>query len=328
MGEMGMRNSRKRNKKKWYQRNQWFKSIFSFILGGIFVFCTLCYEEVIPFINSYIQKFIQDEARKTDIIISYIDVGQADATLVQNNGYNLLIDTGNREDGETIETYLKQCGVSKLDGVILTHWHEDHIGGFSYIAQKYEIEQVYIRKNVNKVGTKVYEDTREAIKEKKIKTIVPSHGETVNFGQAEIKFVGPVNPNHYEDENANSLCMILSYGKTKFYFGGDSTKEAETDILESGYDLEEIDVYKVSHHGSSYSSSYRFIREISGGDKRTKPFYAIVSCGKNNDYGHPHKETIDRLQQADAMVYRTDLLGTIMCYSNGLDIKFAHNKKE
>lgn len=259
---------------------------------------------------------------KGDFKIHFIDVGQADCILIQDNGKNILIDAGNIGDEETIVNYIKKLNIIRLDKVFLTHGHEDHIGSFQFLPEYFTVQEVYINEKTNNSSTKVYKNTMAAIKKHNIKVIHPKLGSNITFGKATAKVVGPVQYSK-EDENANSISFVLTYGETKFFFGGDMTQEGETEIREKDYELGNIDVYKVSHHGSCYSSSYAFVRAITERTNTTlakKPFYAVISTGKGNSYGHPHDQTVSRLNQAGATIYRTDLLGSIICKSDGAKI--------
>lgn len=238
-------------------------------------------------------------------------MGQADSILIQVNNKNLLIDAGNYEDGNKVVTYLKKQGVKKLDYIIATHPHEDHIGGMSFIIKKFDIGQFYAPKKTN--TTKTFEQMVSALKNKNIKINQAKNGVSLNLGSnTRCEILAP-NSNNYDNLNNYSAVIKLSYGSTNFLFMGDAEKISEREIIESGANIS-CDVIKVGHHGSSSSSSIEFLDLVS-------PKLAIISCGKNNDYGHPHKQTLDNLKQKNIIIYRTDLNGTIILQSDGNKIK-------
>jgi len=250
---------------------------------------------------------------KDNLIVHYIDVGQADSILVQINNKNLLIDGGNRDDGDKIIKYLKKQGVSKLDYVIATHPHEDHIGGMASIVKKFDIGKFYAPKKLSNTAT--FENMVLALREKKLKINEAKAGDTLNLGKnVDCKILAP-NSAEYDNLNNYSAVVKLTYGNTKFLFTGDAHKQSEREMISKGYDLSS-DVLKVGHHGSSSSSSKEFLDKV-------KPKIAIISCGKNNDYGHPHKETLEELNKRKIKIYRTDKDGTIVFESDGKNI----NKK-
>lgn len=270
---------------------------------------------------------------KGKMTISYIDVGQASCSLISSeDGHNILVDTGNDEDSDlqAIEKALNDKGIKELDYVVLTHYHEDHIGTFRYLPARYKVNKVFLSSNINQIDTKIYQYTMNSIQDYGIDTVYPKPGEIYKLGDMQLSFVGPISPEKYDDENANSLVFVLKYGEKKFLFGGDSTKEVESDILKSyPEEISEIDGYLVNHHGSTYSNGYAFIRQMTerkGVTLKERPFYAFISCAENNTYFHPHKAVLERLEQAQALVYRTDKMGTITLETDGNMIKISTEK--
>jgi len=262
------------------------------------------------FIGCNISDTTATSYNKDNLIVHYIDVGQADSILIQVNNKNLLIDGGNKDDGDKIIKYLKKQGVSKLDYVIATHPHEDHIGGMASIVKKYDIDKFYAPKKLSNTAT--FKNMVLALKEKGLKINEAKPGDTLNLGKSiECKILAP-NSAEYENINNYSVVIKLTYGNTKFLFTGDAHKQSEKEILSKGYDLSS-DVLKVGHHGSSSSSSKEFLDKVN-------PKIAIISCGKNNDYGHPHKETLDELKKRKIKIYETDKDGTIVFESDGKKI--------
>lgn len=258
----------------------------------------------------------QDQPTSGTLTIHFIDVSQADAILVQlPSGQNILIDGGNNDDGDLVVNYLKQQGIKRLDHVIGTHPHEDHIGGLDVAIRSFEVGKVYLPKVTH--NTKTYEDLLLAIKGKGLKVNQAKAGVKLDVGSGiEAVMLAP-NSSSYEDLNNYSAVLKLTYGSTSFLFTGDAEAESENEILRTGSSIKS-DVLKVGHHGSSSSTTAAFLKAVS-------PKYAVISVGKGNDYGHPHPETLAKLAEAGVEVFRTDLQGTIIASSDGKTITF--NKK-
>ncbi|MCY6369608.1 ComEC/Rec2 family competence protein [Clostridium ganghwense] len=244
--------------------------------------------------------------------VHFIDVGQADSILITENNHNMLIDAGNNDDSELVTTYLKKQGISNLDYVVGTHPHEDHIGGLDAVINEFNIGTIYMPKKV--ATTKTYKDVIKAIKNKNMKITLPKRGSTFKLGEATCTIVAPIENKKYKDTNDYSIVIKLRYKDTSFLFTGDAEGASEKEILKGGYDIK-VDVLKVGHHGSRTSTIDAFLKKVS-------PKYAVISCGKENKYGHPHKETIQKLKDKNIQLYRTDKSGTIIAISNGSEINF------
>lgn len=243
--------------------------------------------------------------------VSYIDVGQADSILVQiPNGKNVLIDAGNNGDVNTITTYLKKQNVSKLDVVIATHPHEDHIGSMDKVISSFDIGQVVMPKKDS--TTQTYKDMIKAIQDKGLKITEAKAGLKLDLGSEVNALLMAPNSTNYEDVNNFSAVLKLAYGNNTFLFEGDAQEQSENEMINAGYNLK-ADVLKVGHHGSNTSSSSAFLAKV-------QPKYAVISVGKDNSYGHPANITIDSLTKIGAKVYRTDLAGTIIVESDGTNI--------
>lgn len=243
--------------------------------------------------------------------ISFIDVGQADSILIQYKDKNILIDAGNNGDSEVIENYLKENNVNKIDKLILTHPHEDHIGSAAKIINDFSIGDLYMPKAT--ANTKTFENTIKAAKNKNLQAMSPKSGEKINIEGLEFNVLAP-NNNKYESLNNYSIVLKLTFGNTKFLFMGDAETLSENEILSKNYDVS-ADVIKIGHHGSNTSTSEKFIEKVN-------PKYAIISAGKNNDYHHPHKKVMDLLKNKNIKIYRTDENKTIKLTSDGKTIKF------
>lgn len=241
--------------------------------------------------------------------VHYIDVGQADAALVECDGQYMLIDGGNKADSNVIYSVLKSAGASHLDMVVGTHGHEDHIGG---LPGAYNYADV----DLTLCSVKSYNSDAFADFAKYAGNIsIPRVGDSYKLGSADVKILGV---NGGSDANNSSIVLKITYGETAFLFTGDAEREAEQAILNTGADLSAT-VLKVGHHGSDTSTTYSFLREI-------MPEYAIISVGKGNSYGHPTDATLSRLRDAGVKVYRTDLNGDIKVTSDGKTVSVITQK--
>lgn len=242
--------------------------------------------------------------------IHFIDVGQADAALIQCDGHSMLIDGGNREDSDLMYSVLKNAGVTHLDLVVGTHEHEDHIGGLAGALNCADSDSVLC--STTDYDTKAFANFKKYAEERGGGLQIPSIGDTYALGAAQVQILGI---NSAAVGNNASIVLKIWYGETSFLFTGDLEREGEAVLLDSGYDLSAT-VLKVGHHGSDDSTSYPFLREV-------MPSYAVISVGEGNDYGHPHDGALSRLRDAGATVYRTDLHGDIFCVSDGKTVTFT-----
>ena len=243
----------------------------------------------------------------------FIDVGQGDATLIGCDGEWMLIDAGDNTKGSAVQLYLKKAGVSKLKYVIGTHPDADHIGGMDVIITKFDCENILLPDK--KSDSKEYEELIDAINYRNYKISVPRVGEKFSLGSADFTVLGPISK--AESNNNNSIVVKVKYKDTLFLLSGDAESEEEQEIVDSGADLK-ADVYHAGHHGSNTSSSSEWLNKIS-------PEYVVISCGKGNTYGHPHREVLDEFKKLGAKVYRTDEQGSIVVSSDG--VKLSWNVK-
>ena len=256
-----------------------------------------------------------DTIQAEDVLlrVDFLNVGQADCALLSTKGHYMVIDGGNNGDADTILSYLEGQGVEKLDAVVGTPPHEDHIGSLDAIINHFDVDAVYMPKIMH--TSKTFEDVLDAVANKGLKIKSPDPGDTIDFNGLEIEVLGP--QREYKDFNNNSIVLKVNAGETAFLFTGDAEETAEKDILQADYDLQ-ADVLKVGHHGSSTSSSQAFLQAV-------KPKYAVISVGVGNSYHHPEEEALQRLQSIGAEIYRTDLQGNIVCTTDGKNIAFNCN---
>lgn len=245
------------------------------------------------------------------VTVHYIDVGQGDAELVECGGEYLLIDGGDVDAGKGLREYLKDAGVTHIDYMVCTHGHADHCGGLDEVLKSCEVDEIFTSPYPG--NKKAYEIFLEAAEEYNVPVDVSDMGVTYNLGDAKFKFIGPVE--EHDDLNANSLVLRLEYGKTSFLFTGDMTSKAEKELINDGQNVK-CDVLKVGHHGSSGSSCYQFLYEA-------EPKTAVICCGKDNSYGHPHEEALSRLSDCGAEILRTDTMGSIVLHSDGTEVRNA-----
>jgi len=207
--------------------------------------------------------------------------------------------------------YLKAAHVTRLDYVIATHPHEDHIGNMAKIINSFKVGAFYAPDVTT--NTIDYEKMVTLLKAKSLSIKVPNVGDKITIGDAELIFLAP-NSIEYEDLNNYSIVTKLKYGNRSFIFMGDAEELSEGEILAKQLDLS-ADVLKIGHHGSGYSTSYEFLKAV-------QPKAAIISVGLLNDYGHPKQKILDRLTDFGVDIYRTDIQGTIVAVTDGSSLTF------
>lgn len=249
----------------------------------------------------------------SDLTIYFFDVGQADSILVANNNEYMLIDAGNNEDGPLLVKYLREeLGINKLNYVVGTHPHEDHIGGLDDIINNFEIDNVLLPDAIT--TTKTFEDVIDAIDSKNLEITIPDIDSSFKVGEAEVKVLHTGTDT--SDLNNTSIVLKLTFGTKKYLFTGDATSEVEKIISDK---VGNIDVLKVGHHGSAYSTTNKFLLA-------TRPEYAIISVAQDNSYNHPSKDTLNRLNKFTKNIYLTSELGTIILTSDGDEINIKNIK--
>lgn len=250
-----------------------------------------------------------------ELAIHFIDVGQADCTLLISEGEAMLIDAGNRPDDELILNYLDDLGIEHLKYIVFTHPHEDHIGSGEAIVSSMSVDKIFMLDEYDD-GIEGY--LKEEIEYQGIEMEAPYPGDAATFGECRIDFLGPIY--EYKDTNDDSICLKVTHGENRILFTGDANSGPERDMIEAGMDLE-ADLFQAGHHGSSTSNSYYFLRE-------SNPKYVVISCEDGNMYGHPHDEALSRFNDLGAEIFRTDTQGTIIAISDGKAFTFnAEGKK-
>ncbi len=240
--------------------------------------------------------------------VHFIDVGQADAALIKCDGHYMLIDGGNKADSDIIYSVLKQNEVPKLDIIIATHAHEDHIGGLPG-ALNYTTADLVLSP-VTSYDSKAFNNFKKYAEANGNGLVIPETGDVYALGSASVEIIGV---NESDDTNNTSIVAKITYGNTSFLFTGDAEYETEQAILSRNADISAT-VLKVSHHGSDTSTGYQWLREI-------MPTYAVISVGAGNEYRHPTETVLSRLRDADVKIYRTDLDGDIYMTSDGESVE-------
>ena len=247
--------------------------------------------------------------------VHFIDVGQADATLVICDGSTMLIDGGNVADSNVVYTYLKKHNIQHLDYIISTHPHEDHVGGLAGALEYATVGIAY--SPVTSFNTKAFQNFKSALWDRGVEPTVPTVGTTFQLGSASC-YILALDPDA-EDTNNTSIVMRIVYGETSFLFTGDAEIAVESLLLNSAVSLKST-VLKVGHHGSNSSTSYAFLRAV-------MPQYAVIHVGKDNEYGHPTSNVLSRLRDADVTLFRTDMHGDVICTSDGKTVSFQTAKQ-
>ena len=244
----------------------------------------------------------------TNLQVYFLDVGQADSILIANQEHYMLIDAGNNEDGPKLVKFIKEnLKIDKFDYVVGTHPHEDHIGGLDDIINNFEVNSIYLPEVMT--TTKTFEDVLDAIDQKNLQITVLEIGEKFKLGEADFEVI--YTGTDESDLNNCSIVLKMIFGNYSYLFTGDATEKVEKTILNNNID---VDVLKVGHHGSSYSTSDDFLKKVT-------PEYAIISVAKENSYGHPSNDTLNRIKKYTDNIYMTSEKGTILIDSDGKDIK-------
>lgn len=277
-------------------------------VGGLILLTVLVI--LIYYNNSKSDKDTYSSSERTGIVeVHFIDVGQGDAILIEADNHAMLVDAGENYAERVVIDYLEANHISRLDYVIGTHPHSDHIGGLDGVLNRYPTDRLFLPSVTH--TTKTFENLLDAIEDNQLNITRPDMGQAYSFGPATFTFVAP-NSDEYEEMNDYSIGIKLTYGSTSFLLLGDAGKASEQEMLKNHYDLS-ADVLKLSHHGSSDSNSEPFLDAVD-------PTYAVISLGKDNDYGHPHAETMKEMMEREIKVYRTDQQGTIIFASDGKNI--------
>lgn len=266
--------------------------------------------------------------------VHFIDVGQADSTLIICGDKVMLFDAATYNRGDEIAEYLLNLGIDYIDVLVLSHPHDDHMGGVAPLLKEINVGTIYcpdIEEVMEKNTTDWYELMREAIEDRYIfnnpgskpkewtKIIVLPRDKDGNFasfnvGEATVQFLAPLEDS-YSDKNDYSICAIVSFGEIDIMFTGDATEAVEKDLLAEGYNLD-VEIYHAAHHGSKTSNSREFLEAMS-------PESIVISCGMKNTYRHPNEPIIELFKELGIPVYRTDESGSIVMTTDGESYSFS-----
>lgn len=248
--------------------------------------------------------FCESAPEGTTLTVTFLDVGQGNCVLAESDGHYMLIDGGDNTHSSFVVSYLKKHGIKQLDYVLVSHYDADHLSGIIGVLYNYPTDTLLTPDYVG--DTKTYQSYLKCIDSQKITPVHPETGTSYALGNAEFTIICPDNYD-YEEENNLSLGIRLTDGSSSFLILGDAQSQSESAILQNHIEISS-DVYMVSHHGSSSSSSEKFLEAVN-------PQYAVISVGADNDYGHPTQKVLSRLEALHIQILRTDQNGTITAYS-------------
>jgi len=259
--------------------------------------------------------FFAGYAPAADLSVSFIDVGQGDSIFVVSGNSTMLIDTGERVQARKVINFIERYGFSRIDILVGTHPHSDHIGGMADIINRFEIGKILMPRVQH--NTRTFENALDAIIKNNLTVRSPAAGEIFKLGAATVTVVGP---HKVIDNSLNnySLVLRLTFDSYSFLFTGDAEHALEADILTSCVNISST-VLKVGHHGSRTSTGAAFLAAVS-------PEIAVIQVGQGNRYGHPNTVVLNRLKAAGVEIYRTDIHGTVVAVIFGGALSIATEK--
>ena len=253
--------------------------------------------------------------------VHFIDCGQGDCEAIVSNGTLTVIDSGPSKSANSTLSYIKSLGFSKIDNLVLTHAHEDHIGGAKQLVENFQIGTIYMSKpkSGTEPNTEVYRQLLKAIAAKELKITTAKSGMTFDAGAFSMQILSP--SKDYDELNDQSVVIHAVYDDISFLFTGDAEAEPMNAMLGSYYSSLKSTVLKVGHHGSKTSTTKKWLAAV-------QPQYAVISCEQGNDYGHPHGKVLNYLDDANAKVYRTDINGSVVMKTDGKTVNITAEREE
>lgn len=311
--------------------NRSFKKIILKIL--VFLVILLLYFLYLKYVQPALSEETSPQIPEGTMAVHFIDVGQSDATLFIQGDKVMLFDAASPSKGPEMVKYIQDLGIEYIDVVILSHPHDDHMGGVVDLLNNIEVGKIYgpnffdVEEITNNGWCGEMIDAIDVIESKK------NHGKPeeeafelwhfpknengefvkFNLGDAKVEFLAPLE-DFYDDENDYSICAKISFGEIDFLFTGDATKSVEKALIDEGYDLD-VEIFQASHHGSKTGNIQKFLDAMS-------PECVVISCGMKNRYNHPTEEVIERFKQMELPVYRTDESGNIVLTTDGSSYSF------
>ncbi|MDN5698496.1 MAG: MBL fold metallo-hydrolase [Rubrobacter sp.] len=252
------------------------------------------------------------------LVLSFIDVGQGDSTLVQSGGESYLVDAGRPEEGPEVVDFLRSRGIEELDGVVATHPDADHIGGMPEVLEAFPVEEAYVSGSSS--GTSTQAAFRSGVEEAGAETIEVESGDEMVWGGSDVTVLSPPGGG-FGESNEDSVVTLLEHGpeQTRVLLTGDAGAEAE-EYMSQGSETGAVAVLKVGHHGSDTSTSPLFLNNF-------QPHVGVVSAGEDNDYGHPTPDVMSRLDRAEAETFRTDEQGDVIVTLHDGELEVAVSGK-
>lgn len=269
-------------------------------------------DEVITILENYnidttqVQEYL-DEFDQNKLYMHMINVGQGDSFLFVQGDETALVDCGPQSAGDDVVNYLDKLGIEELDLVIITHPHEDHMGGLYQVLTNKKVDRIVMPKvKQGLVVSQWYLKDIRQIKTSRIPVTYPNLNDVFEIGSSKFKLVGMMTSREVKDDNINNYSLVfkVSFGNMDVLMTGDAEKELEEKLVKSGADID-AEILKIAHHGSKTSSTDEFLDAVN-------PDYAFISAKKGNDFKHPHKDTMDKLEERRIVLFRTDELGTVI----------------
>ena len=294
------------------------KTVIKIIIISVAVLLVLalCGAGIYIFRDRLIEDDIVSQAIEDgEIVLHFIDVGQADCILIMTPEGNMLIDSGTNSSEAQLKSYLYDLEIESFEYLILTHPHDDHIGGADMIVKEFDVENVIMTDADEDID--MYISLLSLIEDRDINLIEAVSGESFYVGECKSTIIAPNKDyEEYDEVNSTSVVLKCEFGECSVILTGDAETDSEAEMIEEYGDFLDCDILKLGHHGSKTSSSYRFL-EI------TSPEYAIACCGKDNTYGHPAAEVVYRLNLFGIQLLRTDKEGSIIFTCNGEDFEYV-----